>query len=64
MSGYNLKKDNIFLYEDIFYNNSVDPDEMPHYAALIASLLCRISSGGSSLFEKYPFRGSQYTKGL
>ena len=34
MSGYNFLKDIVvFLPEDLFYLNSVDPDEMPHYAA-------------------------------
>ena len=34
MSGYNFLKDIVvFLPEDLFYFNSVDPDEMPHHAA-------------------------------
>ena len=34
--------------------NSVDPDEMPHYAAFHLGLHC---------LSKYPFRGLQYIKG-
>ena len=34
--------------------NSVDPDEMQHYAAFHLGLHC---------LPKYPFRGFQYTKG-
>ena len=31
MSGYNFNKNNVFLSENLFYLNSVDPDEMLHY---------------------------------
>ena len=50
MSGYNLKKRNIYciiLSEDLFTcTNSVDPDEMHHYAAFHLGLHC---------LQKYPF---------
>ena len=45
----------ISIPEDCFYlENSVDPDEMPHYAAFHLGLHC---------LSKYPFRGFKYTKG-
>ena len=50
-----FKKYCILLSEDLFtFTNSVDPDEMQHYAAFHLDLHC---------LPKYPFRGFQYTKG-
>ena len=41
VSGYNsLKKKIAFLSEDLSYHNSVDPEEMPHYAAFHLGLHC------------------------
>ena len=46
----------LFLSQRIGFTltNSVDPDEMQHYAAFYLGLHC---------LPKYPFRGFQYTKG-
>ena len=49
VSGYNLKKNCILLSEDLFtFINSVDPDEMQHYAAFHLGLHC---------LQKYSLRG-------
>ena len=54
MLGYNFKKLLYFLPEDIFtFTNSVDPDEMQHYAAFHLGLHC---------LPKYPFWGFPNTK--
>ena len=44
----------LFLRTFFYLENSVDPDEMPHYAAFHLGLHC---------LSKYPFRGFKYTKG-
>ena len=41
VSGYNFQKYCISMSEDLFYlTNSVDPDEMQHYAASHLGLHC------------------------
>ena len=50
MLQYKLKKNIVYL----FYLNSVDPDEMLHYAAFHLGLHC---------LQKYPLLGFPYTKG-
>ena len=49
-------KNIVFFCLKIFFTftNSVDPDEMQHYAAFHLSLHC---------LQKYSFRGFLYTKG-
>ena len=50
-----FEKYSIFMSRSFFaLTNSVDPDEMPHYAAFHLGLHC---------LPKYPFRGFLYTKG-
>ena len=45
----------MFLSEDLFYlTNSVELDEMQHYAAFHQGLYC---------LQKYSFRGFENTKG-
>ena len=51
MLGYKLKK---ILYSFVTFTNSVDPDEMQHYAAFHLGLYC---------LQKYSFRGFPSTKG-
>ena len=52
--GYNFKKC-IILSENLFtFTNSVDPDEMQHYAAFHLGLHC---------LKNYSFRGFPNTKG-
>ena len=41
----------MFLRNDFTLTNSVDPDEIPHYAAFNQDLHC---------LSMYPFRGFQY----
>ena len=55
MSGYNFPKILHFFCLEIVitFTNSVDPDEMQHYAAFHMGHYC---------FRKYSFRGLQYTK--
>ena len=54
MSGYNLKKYCILLSEYLFtFTNSVDPDEMQHFAAFHLGLHC---------LQKYLFRFFSNTK--
>ena len=53
MSSYNFQAILYFLSEIFFFLNSVDSDEMPHYAAFHLGLHCLL---------KYPFRGFPYTK--
>ena len=55
VSGYNLKK-NVFFCLNIFltFTNSVDPDEMQHYAAFHLGLHC---------LHKYLFMDFPNTKG-
>ena len=48
------KFDCISVPEDYFNLNSVDPDEMQHYAAFHLGLHC---------LQNYKFRGFLYTKG-
>ena len=48
-----FKKDCILLSEDLFYLNSVDPDEMQHNAAFHLGLHC---------MQKYLFSGFPNTK--
>ena len=55
VSGYNLKKIVLFCLKIFFtFTNSVDPDEMQHYAAFHMGLHC---------LQKYLFRVSQMQKG-
>ena len=57
VSGYNLKEKNIVLFcLKIFFTftNSVDPDEMQHYAAFHLGLHC---------LQKYSLWGFPNTKG-
>ena len=51
-----IKNNCILLSEDLFFTfiNSVDPDEMPHYAAFHLGLHC---------LKKYSFRGFPNIKG-
>ena len=51
MLGYKLKT---ILYSFVTFTNSVDPDEMQHYAAFHLGLHC---------LQKYSFRGFPNTKG-
>ena len=44
----------VFFSEDLLFTNSVDPDEMQHYAAFHLGLHC---------LQKYSFRGFLNTKG-
>ena len=54
-AGYNFQKYYILLSEYLFYlTNSVDPDEMQHYAAFDLGLHC---------LQKYLFKGFWNTKG-
>ena len=55
MSGYIYKKSIELFYLKIFFTftNSVDPDEIQHFAALHLGLYC---------LQKYSFRGFLYTK--
>ena len=51
-----FKKYCILLSEDFFtFTNSIDPDEMQHYAAFHLGLHC---------LQKYSFRGFPNTKGF
>ena len=56
VSGYNFQKNIVFFCVKIFFTftNSVDPDEMQHYAAFHLGLHC---------LQKYSFRGFLNTKG-
>ena len=56
VSVYILKKDIVFFCLKTFFtfSNSVDPDEMQHYAAFHLGLHC---------LQKYLFRGFPNTKG-
>ena len=56
VSGYNSKKNIVFFCLKIFFTftNSVDPEEMQHYAAFHLGLHC---------LQKYSFRGYLNTKG-
>ena len=55
VSGYNLQKNIVFFVWIYFFTftNSVDPDEMQHYAAFQLGLHC---------LQKYWFRGFPNTK--
>ena len=55
MSGYNFKKMIVFLCLKIVFSctNSVDRDEMQHYAAFHLDLHC---------LQKYSFRNPEYKK--
>ena len=49
MAGYNKRNIDLFLSKDFFtFTNSVDPDQMQHYAAFHLGLHC---------LQKYSFRG-------
>ena len=56
LPGYKLKKKDFFYCMKIIFTftNSVDPDEMQHYAAFHLGLNC---------LQKYLFRGFLNTKG-
>ena len=56
VSCYDFQNNFIFCLKIFFFilTNSVDPDEMPHYAAFHLGLHC---------MPKYPFRGFLYTNG-
>ena len=55
MSGYNYQNILYFLCEDLFFTltNSVDPDEMQHYAAFhLGSTVCKSTHLGGSLKQR------------
>ena len=56
VSGYDFQKNIVFFCLKVFFsfNNIVDHDEMPHYAAFHLGLHC---------LQKYSFRGFPDTKG-
>ena len=60
MSGYNFQIIYILFCLKIFFTltNSVDPDEMQHYAAFHLGLHATFHQGLHCL-QKYSFRGSQ-----
>ena len=72
VSDYNFKKNIVFFCLKIFstFTNSVDPDEMQHYAAFNAtafhhSLHCLHYAAfrqGLHCLQKYSFRGFPNTK--